>query len=212
MRCLHLITTKAIYIIIGFVVIAQFGCVGTCSPGSQNLRLSLSGGSIGFFPGNDSMHIGDTLWVTSTIPHKLKITTTGDSMDFRGAINVVTDLHIDSLTGTNSQVGAAYAFTFINNVGIVQKRSLDSTGGKIATYSENNEGYHLSFGMIPIKKGIYCLILIDIYQAQKRCTYASIEIARTNGDDHLHYLQDIYYNGGPVDPVSQARAFCFKVY
>lgn len=83
---------------------------------------------------------------------------------------------------------------------------------KTIKYSQDQDIYDFSFGIIPMKRGIYCLTIIDIYQAMKKCDKISVSIVMTNNESHLYYLSEIYYGGGVIDATDLTHSYCFKVF
>jgi hypothetical protein len=86
------------------------------------------------------------------------------------------------------------------------------SGSKIISFIEENGRYKANFQMVTLKKGVYCIVIPDVYQAEKNCDKASLAIYMNNLDNHLHYLQEIYYGGEPIDSLSERNSYCFKVY
>ncbi len=194
-----------------------FGCNGckTICP-SGNTQYALTGGTINLYPGQDSIHVGDTILVSSIIPVKLQPTqsgtSVGDSLDFSDASDMVTDLHFTSPKDTNVSSDALDSFQIIPLNRSIKVNSLIPHAGLTVQYIQEGTSYKLSFYMIAQKKGIYVFTIIDIFRAQKLCSVASIGIIVSDSDNHLHYLQDIYYGGSAIDPIDQTHSYCFKVY
>jgi hypothetical protein len=195
-----------------FGVVLFTGCHKLC----VSNYYKFNGGVTIINPGKDSIRIGDTLWFSSSIPVNLKYKQ-GNSSDssyynLSGATNVATDFHLTTPLGINMQVGAIDSFSFIAIKGSIQSNPLIPHAGKTISYLEEGGNYLVVFGLVAQKKGVYFLSIIDIYQAQKNCDKASVVITMNGADNHLHYLRDIYYGGGPINPIDSTHTYCFKVY
>jgi len=187
-------------------------CHKLCVPSQYNF----TGGDANINPDRDSIPAGDTLWFLSSIPVNLKYQNGNNSdsiyYDLSGATNMVTDFHLTTPLGLNEQVGAIDSFSFIPKKGSVQTNSLIPHAGKTISYVEEGANYVVSLGIVAQKKGIYFLNIIDIYQAEKKCDKISVVIITNNEDNHLHYLREIYYGGGQINPLDSTHTYCFKVY
>lgn len=72
--------------------------------------------------------------------------------------------------------------------------------------------FNRSAFVIPKKKGIYTLGTSDMPDVVKNCDRSAITMNITNKNSHLHYIKDIYYGGGPINPLDSTHSYCFKVY
>ena len=202
---------KTILTIIFLCLILQ-SCHKLCVPA----KFSFAGGTANVQPNKDSIRVGDTLWFTTSLPLNYKyLGNNSDSANYNlgGATNVVTDIHLTSLIRANTPLGAIDSFLFTPPItGSIKAHSLIPDAAKIITYSQSANTYDFSVGIIAQKKGIYCLTIIDIYQAMKNCDKISVDIITNNMDNHLHYLKDIYYGGGPIYSIDSTHSYCFKVY
>lgn len=202
---------KASIYFISFLIVVS-SCHKRCIPRQFNLN----GGTLSVFPDKDSIHIGDTLWFNCSIPVNLKyhVSNASDSGNYNitGATNFRTDFQLTTLLSVNMQAGAIDSFSFMAGAGGFQSEPLDPDTRKIISFEEINGNYIFSLALVPKKKGIYALIIIDIYQAMIRCDKLSVAILMSNMDNHLHYLADIYFGGQPVDPLDLTHDYCFKVY
>ena len=196
-----------------FLAIIHLNCHGICSVGNQDTRTHLTGGNASISQGNDSIRVGDTLWVKSSIPTTLTIQGSNQTVNFSGASNMITQIEFLSLVGiNNNQIGSVDSFKYIYDKGTFASVREASHSAKSVSYLAQNGSYVFSLGIIAQKKGIYYLAVIDIYQAEKKCLYASVEILMNNANSNLHYLKDIYYGGGAISPYDSTHAYCFKVY
>lgn len=187
-------------------------CHKPCIPAKFNF----TGGVASVLPNQDSIRVGDTLWLNTSLPLNYKYWSGGsDSIVYNlgGASNVATDIHLTALIGTNKAVDGIDSFSFTSaKKGSYQTNPLAPHFAKTITYTQQSNSYDFLVGIIAQKKGIYCLTIIDIYQAMKNCDKVSVTIVTNNNDNHLHYLRDIFYGGGAIDPVDLTHSYCFKVY
>lgn len=199
---------------------SQSSCHGFCSPGNQDNRLNLKGGTVTVTPDNDSIRVGDTLWLKSVIPTRLtELYVNGDSstINFSGASNVATDFHLNVAIRSDTLIGGIDSFEYLPVKGHIKANSLIPHAGKTVSYIEDGGSYQFVCGLIAMKKGIYALSYIDIYQAHIKCLFASIQVIMDNPDNHIYYLADaIHYPGSPygdsIYSIERTHTYCFKVY
>ncbi len=201
---------KTVLILLGFITL--LGCHKICTPS----KYACYGGVATIYPDVDSIQLGDTLRFNTTIPINVKYSQANSSdssfYNLSGATNIVTDLHVTTPTGINMQEGAVDSFNFILIKGNIKSNPLIPNAAKTISYLEEGGMYHMSVAMVAKKKGVYCLSIIDIYQAEKKCDKISVITVMSNPDNHLHYLQDIYYGGGLISSIDLTHSYCFKVY
>ena len=179
------------------------------------------GGISSFFPDKDSLQIGDTLWFSCSFPTNLKYLPGGaiDSsvVNLRGASNVSTDLNFHAIPKKDTITEALDSFKITPQKGAIQTNPLLPHGAETITFAEEQNYYTISFGIIPQKRGIYCITIIDIYQLMKNCTKASVTIPISNSiDQHLYFLSDAYFPGSRYEPsipdYELTHDYAFKVY
>jgi hypothetical protein len=196
---------------ISFLIIVS-SCHKPCMP----RQFTLNGGTVSISPDKDSIHVGDTLWFICSVPANLKyyVSNISDSGSYNitGATNFRTDFHLTTPVGVGLQDDAIDSFSFILGQGSAQPEPLAPGSAKTISFALNSDKYIVSFGMVAKKKGIYVLIILDIYQAMIDCDKLSVTILMNNIDEHLHYLQDIYFGGQPIDALDATHSYCFKVY
>jgi hypothetical protein len=159
--------------------------------------------------------VGDTLWFSSSILSTFKYRAGGSdsaTYDLSGAKNMETDIHLTALLSVNELVGAVDSFSFFPGQGNSALNPQTPHAALTISYIQENGVYKFNLGIIARKKGIYCLAIVDIYQAMKDCDKVSVTIGMTNPDSHIHYLKDIYYGGNEVPPIDSTHSYCFKVY
>jgi hypothetical protein len=204
--------TKLTFILIPLFAAACLSCHKLCVPRHFNFM----GGVASVLPDNDSVSIGDTLWIKASLPINYKFWQSGTDSgvyNLRGAKYVETDLHLSSLNGLQNATGAIDSFSFVGSTnGSYESNPLAPHFAKTIKYSQEEDKYVFSVGIIPRKRGIYCLTIIDIYQAMKKCDKISVSIVMTNKERHLHYFSEIYYGGGVIDAIDLTHSYCFKVF
>ena len=191
-----------------------------CKPFCTTAKYNLTGGISNFFPIKDSINVGDTLWFGCVIPTKLQPNRNsqpvGDSMSFSGASNVITNMNFSAIPKIDTLTDALDSFILIPVKGSFQVNALVPHGAVTVTFTEEESSYKLSFGIVAKKKGIYCITIIDIYQAEKKCTSASITIPISDTiNKHLYFLNAVYFPGSRYEPTipnsELTHDYCFKV-
>jgi hypothetical protein len=203
--------TRPFALLITLILAITMSCHKFCQPE----KLNFNGGFSSVLPDEDSIHVGDTLWFSCTLPVNYRYSRNGsDSSTYNlsGATNVITDMHLTVPLGFNQQTGAIDSFLFVPKIGGIQTNPLAPHAAKMISFFEQNGNYVFTVGIVALKKGIYFLFIVDIYQAMKNCDKISVAITMHNGDSHLHYLKDIYYGGGPIAPLDSTHGYCFRVY
>ena len=203
----------AIILLPGFIFSCN-GCKSVCIAGS--VAINLNGGIANFSPEKDSITVGDTLWFTASVPTQIKYKpgSATDSVYYNlsGASDVTAEMHFNAIPQKATLTNAVDSFIYIKRAGNFSPNKLTPHGSEVISFIEQNGNYEFSFGLIAQKKGFYCLTVIDIYQAKKKCDQISVSIMVKNAITHLYYLKNLYYNGGPIDSYSQTHSYCFKVY
>ena len=201
--------------IVALLVALSSGSIISCNKFCQPDQHSFNGGLASVVPNQDSIHVRDTLWFSCTLPLNYQYLRGGSDIstyNLSGATNVITDIHLTVPLGFNQQTGAIDSFLFVPGIGGIQTNPLAPHAAKTISFIEQNGNYVFTVGIVALKKGIYFLVVVDIYQAMKNCDKISVVITMHNGDNHLHYLKDIYYGGGPIAPIDSTHGYCFKVY
>ncbi len=186
------------------------GCHKLCVPNYYNFHID----STVIKPTQDSIVIGDTLFFESTTSTRMINESDGKLVDYSGADNLGSVLGVGELLGL-SQIGdAVNYFSYLPIKGqIYTDNHLSPNRVKQILFAEENDSYKLSFAIVPQKKGIYALSIADMPDVVRKCDRSVISMKFSpNINNHLHYLKDIYYGGGAVDPLDSTHSYCFKVY
>lgn len=199
----------AILLIFG-VLVAISGCHKLCSPSHYVFNAD---GCI-LQPNKDSIHIGDTLFFTSSTPTLMINLGDGKKIDYSSAVNFGSDLGVAELTGVNTAGDAVSYFSYVPQKGEIYTDPKLSPGRvKQLKYVIQNGSYELSFAIVPNKKGIFGISIADMPDVVADCARSSISLKfSSNINNHLHYLKDIYYGGGQINALDSTHTYCFKVY
>lgn len=109
------------------------------------------------------------------------------------------------------------SFILIPVKGNIRAEPLTPHAAETVTFVEEQNSFVISFGIVAQKKGVYCLTIIDIYQAMKNCTKASVAIPISSTiNQHLNYLDSVYFPGSIYEPsipiYELTHDYCFQVY
>ena len=68
-------------------------------------------------------------------------------------------------------------------------------------------------GIMAQKKGVHSITVVDVLQTKKKCATFSVSInIHPSIDQHLHYIEDLYYKGPTTNHQYLTHTYCFKVY
>lgn len=172
-----------------------------------------------FYPENDSIAVGDTIWFTSSVPVKNTDTISNQIINYGGASNFSTDINFNSIEDPlkiSEIEGAIDSFSFISMVGSLKENPFEPKGSLAISYSEGSVYYQNSFAFVALKKGIYAVTVVDIENSYKRCAKAYVSLTLSNINKHQEFLKITYYPGSPfgdtIPEIEQTHTYCFKVY
>lgn len=169
------------------------------------------------YPDQDSIPIGDTVWLDISSPTSLTDLSSNKTVDYSGAENLANALSFDVFTGGSvSNPGTAYAasnFRYFLKMGTPVNNSFVE---RIREYlfSESNGMFRFQLAIIPIVKGTYFLGISDgvnVYRQSDKCTKANFEISFQNTNQHLY----LYQNNRPgyvINDYEKKHGYCFKVF
>lgn len=166
------------------------------------------------YPLKDSIAVGDTIYFLSRTSTHLKDLSTGQSIDYSKSVNFGTAIGATELSMPNTQRGAVDDFKWIPIRGkVFTDNSIPSSDVvKQGIFAEENGQYILAFAIVPTRRGIFSLSVADMPDVVKDCDHAGITMKLTTTDNHLHYLKETYYGGGPIASIDSTHIYCFKVY
>jgi|SRR5690348_3459521 hypothetical protein len=169
------------------------------------------------YPDNDSVQIGDTIWISINFSSKLINISSLDTIDFSGATNLGTDISFDIFTGGSiDNPGTSYAANNFNYI-LLQGDSINNQLPqriRAFLFKENNNMYNFKLGVIPKFTGTYGLAIGNapsVSRKSDKCTKADFEIDFASTNQHLY----LYQNNRPGYIISDYEAlhlYCFKVY
>lgn len=150
-----------------------------------------------FFPEKDTINIGDTLWLTCTIPKTLIDINTQQQVEFSNAENLGSDLIISDISKFNLQRGAVDSFKYAQLHGtIYTDLQANPQGVKQLSFEEKTNSYLLQVGLIAKKAGNYILTMPDnpsvFRKGRGKCGMASFKILNSNNNKHLYLFENMW--------------------
>lgn len=206
---------KNLIIITGLIaiVILISGCPKPCIEANYSFLVNSE-----IKPDIDSVHVGDTIYLTSSFPTKLTDQSSGQMIDYSNSTAIGSTLAISNLpTGDTITKDAVFDFDYVSvNGKIYNDRSIPRPDGvQQIVYAETNGNYVLKVGLIPKKVGNYILGLGDgLSNGRKKsrsCEKASFNITLSNTDQHF-YLIKKWYPNVKIGGYGKMRVYYFKVY
>lgn len=202
-----------VVILLTIIAVINSGCPKPCI--EANLSFSVNSR---IAPDNDSVHIGDTIYVESSFPTQLTEQSTGQLTDYSNSTGIGSTLAVSSLPpGDTIAQDAVFNFDYISvNGRIYNDRSIPRPDGvQQLTYGETNGNYVLKVGLIPKKVGNYILGLGDgLSNGRKKnrnCEKASFNITLINTDQHFYLLKE-WKPDLILDDYGRNHGYAFRVY
>ncbi len=196
------------------LILAFFFLNGGCKKRCVEVNYSLKA-FVNVSPSKDSLLVGDTLYFESKTSTLFYDYNNSRNVDFSGAINFGTALGIGELNlSADSIRGAINNFILIPLKGEFSSSALPQKVKQVK-FVEESGFYYFKLGIVPKQKGIYSISLADatntIHRSSK-CEKANISVEYQAIDQHLHYLQDLYYKGAPIAQIDKTHVYCFQVF
>ncbi len=166
----------------------RFGCAETV----YNFEIGVKA-----FPDNDSINIGDTIWLEINTPDTLRDQHTNELINYSGVENLGSGISLNKL-GANNQfiIPAADSFDYI----LIRGNEVRKTDLlREYLFIEQNGNYLFQLGIIPKKKGTFGLIFsnaANVYRKSDACTKANFTINFIQTDQH--YYLNPNFQGGPT--------------
>jgi len=167
------------------------------------------------YPDNDSLNIGDTLWLEASVPTNLKDSISSAMVNYSGAENMGIAIALLSFhSGSVNDPGSSYvmdSFDFVVKTGILVTSDQFANNYE---YFETNNSYNFKLGVIPKRIGIYAVSIsdaINVFRKSDKCSKANFYLNFTNTDQHLYF----YQNSRPgyiISNYEREHLYCFKVY
>lgn len=169
------------------------------------------------FPDKDSIHIGDTVWLTVNTKAQFKDTISGKEIDYGGAENLGPAISYLKLIGGNfSNPGVLPAANSFNNILITGKLTSNLKADQFRGFLFQGDSgtYKFRLGIVPKERGIFVISpgnAANVYRKNDKCTKASFMITFKNTDQHL-YLYEQSRPGYIPSEYEKTHMYCFKVY
>lgn len=180
----------------------KFGC-------SENVYSFALG--IKAFPDNDSLNVGDTIWLEVNEPTTLKDAQTGRMIDYSRAANLGTAIGIAELISVNTvniEGNSFFKFSLLSGNEIIRP---DTNKFREYEFAEINNSYKLKIGITALKKGIYKMFIsnaANVFRTNDKCTKANFLINFIATNQHL-YFNEIVLPGVALPP--GGGIYLFKV-
>lgn len=155
-------------------------------------------------PGIDSITLNDTLWFSINESTQLKDLNSGNIITFDDAANLSLVFGIRKVISAQSVIPAADSFIYIIKKGS-NVSSLDLSRLREFLLSEESANYKLEVGFVPLKKGVFRVLIEDasnVYRRRNSCPKAYFAVKFVNLDPHYYLGYNISGNG----------VYYFKVY
>ena len=158
--------------------------------------------------------VGDTLYLTSTIPKTLTDgINTSIVVDFSNSVAIGGGIGMGYVdTVQRIPVPGRSKFSFFAIMGTIGERAVAADQGPAFTYAEQPTSYVFKCGIICKERGIYVFSVSDLKSPGirgKDCTNADFSITLTNSEKNL----DLYEvaTGIILDADGRKRGFAFRV-
>ena len=186
-------------------------CGKNCTEATYNFDMTER-----FYPEQDSLRTGDTLWVVSSHSSIIKDKASGMEGDFSGSdlgLNIGLLNFTDSTTITSSDPGAFNAFTTFIIIGSEIGGDNLPNQNKGVHFEKRQDSFVLKVAFIPKVKGIYGISLGDAGTTRRNhgCELAIGSVTNTNAENHLYYYQRLFPNN-EINSYESTHLYLFKVY
>ncbi len=164
------------------------------------------------YPDNDSISIGDTVWLEINIPVILKDDISGGMINFSNAQNLSIDVGVFGLISIDSIMGSAKNFNFVS----IKGKQINSTNpNSFISFSmvQENSVYRYLVGFVPLKSGVYRIGIgnpNNVYCKPEICKKAAFTVNFTNTKQHFYFNKIVNPNYDPPSN-SGGGSYFFKV-
>jgi hypothetical protein len=159
---------------------------------------------------NDSVNVGDTVWLEITAPITQIDKISSQSVSFSNASNLGTAIGFGELINPNTPVYAANEFSYVLIKGVPISNP-NTAGIREYSFVESANIYEFRLGIIPKRKGYFNFALsnaANVFRRNDNCTKAFYRIYFTQTPLHLYYLKQVL---GITPDSSFSSPYCFKV-
>ena len=185
-------------------------CVKNCSDTSYSFDINAR-----IFPDEDSISIGDTIWIEASSPTTLTDKLSGEEVDYGGATNMGIAIQIVSFHGGSvSNTGAFHVLDSFHYVLVNGQLTAQDDNAINYLYDAVDNSYKFKLGIIGERTGTYGLSVsdaINVYRQKDKCSKATYTMQITDTDQHLY----LYQNSRPgyeISSYEMTHVYCFKVY
>jgi len=169
------------------------------------------------YPDNDSIRIGDTIWLELNSPTQLKNLINGQIIDYSGAENLGTAIGYGELLGGDmlnpGGIPAANSFDNVLRAGVLSSTDKPEQV-RVYRFKEENGKYLFKLGIIPKKKGTFIIApgnAANVYRKSDKCSKAGFNLTFENTNQHL-YLYEQKRPGYVLSDYDRGHIYAFKVY
>lgn len=192
------------------IILINSGCPKPCNEASLSFNITCS-----MVPDKDSVHIGDTVFITSSFSTMLVDQLSGQTINYNYGTDIGSTLSIGQLIKSDSvPVGAVNKFKYYKIFGSLYTANTPNPETvQQLTIQRVNDLYQLKIGIIPQDTGVYALGVGDGLSSNGKndCGKAAFSITFSNIAQHIYY----YQNWRPdinLNAYGKSRLYCFKVY
>ena len=192
--------------------LSLMGCPGECTGPTYQFNTTVH-----MYPEMESLVRGDTLWIESVTSTTLRDKRSGQDIHFNNAVNFGSTIRVSELqSGLDTLIDAVNSFTRLAVDGQVYTDTKFAPARVLQfKYVQIGEQYRLRLGLVCQRKGIFALSISgasNVHQlGMTPCQGASIQVETDNIDNHLHYLQDLYFKSQPIEESEKRSSYCFVV-
>jgi hypothetical protein len=168
-----------------------------------------------FTPEQDSIQVGDTLYLVSEFPSTMVPVGGLVTVDYSHSSGIGNNLKVRELLPAGQLNSAAVeSFDYFKVHGEIynSKDIPHPEGVQQLRYSERQGEYLLKVGIVPRKKGVYSLVIgngISNGREGNECEKVTFQTTVANTDPHMHYLDD--YTTTPLEEIPKIH-YLVKVY
>ena len=195
------------------IVITNSGCPKPCIEANYSFAVNAQ-----INPNIDSVHVGDTIFLTSTFSSKLKDLVSGDSINYSNSTAIGSTLaFVKLIKGVDTVQETVPNFNFVSIIGRIYNDNSIPSPKRVQqlTYQGDNNNYKIKIGIIPKQTGIYSLGLSDGLSTGRKnsnsCEKAGFSITLNNTNQHLNYFSEWNPNNN-LSIYQQQRVYFLKVY
>ncbi len=165
-------------------------------------------------PDTDSIRVGDTIFLESTVPYFLQDLITGQTVEFRGSVNVGTMVAFDKLLGNNNIEHCADCFELKPIEGEFLPHHVLPSRNRNYVFSQSPSGYKFRLAIIAKVTGDFVFAFNDAgpsYPKDDDCMKANFQYKMKNTDQHF-YIYQSHRPGYVLSNYEQNHMYCFRVY